>query len=70
MSQLEDANRRLDAALDRLDRLVAQHAGARGELQEALAEVKAENARLTALTSEVSQRLDAAIVRLKAVIED
>jgi len=74
MSRLDEATRRLQTAIDRLDRAVTTRthgpAGGDAELQAALNGAKQENAKLQAVASQASQRLDAAIGRLKDVLED
>ncbi len=77
MSRLEDATRRLQSAIDRLDRAVATRPLAASgtsdgdaELRAALDRAKRENAKLQSVASQASKRLDAAIGRLKNVLED
>lgn len=81
MSQLEEATRRLQTALDRLDRAVTARANAdtaagagegEGEaaLRAALNAAERENARLQLAAAQASERLDAAILRLKDVLEE
>lgn len=74
MSRLDEATRRLQTAIDRLDRAVTTRAGSAtggdAELQAALKGAKQENAKLQSVASQASRRLDAAIGRLKDVLED
>ncbi|WP_375592617.1 DUF4164 family protein [Algihabitans albus] len=76
MTDLDEANRRLEAALTRLDRAVATRLesdirpdAAHGEVAAALAEAQQESKRLRQLSGDVSRRLDAAIARLDQVLE-
>ena len=76
MTDLDEANRRLEAALTRLDRAVATRLegdirpdAAQSEVAEALAEAQQESKRLRQLSGDVSRRLDAAIARLDQVLE-
>jgi|GEM_PF-1943713 len=73
MSRLDQAAQRLQSALDRLDKAVAataeQGGGADAELRAALARTKGENAQLQATAGQTAERLDAAIDRLRAVLE-
>ena len=74
MSRLDQAARRLQSALDRLDRAVAAKAAEGGaadeDLQAALEGTRRENARLQAVAAQATTRLDAVIGRLKTVLED
>lgn len=75
MPRLEDASRRLQVAIDRLEQVVtaraaqAEKAGMGGggdaTLREALEAARRENARLQSLAGTVSTRLDATIGRLR-----
>ena len=76
MTDLDEANRRLEAALTRLDRAVAMRLesdirpdAAQSEVAAALAEAQQESKRLRQLSGDVSRRLDAAIARLDQVLE-
>ena len=73
MSRLDQAAQRLQSALDRLDKAVAARAeqggGTDDDLRAALAQTKGENARLQATAGQAAERLDAAISRLRAVLE-
>ena len=76
MTDLDEANRRLEAALTRLDRAVATRLesdirpdAAHSEVAAALAEAQQESKRLRQLSGDVSRRLDAAIARLDQVLE-
>jgi hypothetical protein len=74
MSRLDEAARRLQSALDRLDRAVvaqsAQSGAADDDLLTALEGTRRENDRLQAVAAQATTRLDAAIGRLKTVLED
>ncbi len=74
MSRLDQAARRLQSALDRLDRAVvaktAQGGAADDDLRAALEGTRRENARLQAVAAQATTRLDAAIGRLRTVLED
>lgn len=74
MPRLDDASRRLQVAIDRLEQVVtaraaqAEKAGRTGDdaaLREALEAARRENARLQSLAGTVSTRLDATIGRLR-----
>lgn len=70
MSRLDEATHRLHAALDRLERAVDGRLQADGgEAEEALEAARAENAELRRTADHVSERLDAAIARLRTVLE-
>ena len=73
MSQLEEATRKLESALERLDRVAAARAeqdeSQDVELRTALLDAKENNARLQAAASQASDRLDGAITRLRAILE-
>ena len=73
MSRLDQAAQRLQSALDRLDKAVAARGDQDGatddELRAALAQTKGKNARLQATAGQAAERLDAAISRLRAVLE-
>ncbi|WP_119168609.1 hypothetical protein [Algihabitans albus] len=76
MTDLDEANRRLEAALARLDKAIsARLQGGDGsdsvgiEAAEALAEAQQESDRLRQLSGDVSRRLDLAIERLDSVLE-
>lgn len=72
MSKLSDATERLQAAVARLE-LAAEaqlrDGAGREELQSELATAQAENERLRRTNADISGRLDAAIDRLKTVLE-
>ena len=72
MKRLEDAARRLEEAVARLEKVVGRRAGddlsENRRLAAALAEAKAERAALEDTTTHVASRLDAAILRLNAVL--
>lgn len=70
MAQLDEASRRLQAAIENLEKVVSARAAQSGggddqALREALQAAQQENAVLQQLTSSVSARLDSAIVRLR-----
>lgn len=70
MSRLDEATQRLDAALERLERAVDRRLAADGGVsEEALEAARAENAELKHTADRVSERLDAAIARLRTVLE-
>jgi len=72
MGQLEDAQRRLEAALDRLE-TAAEKAVAAGDTSKLEAELAAVRERSQALewqSREVSRRLDGAISRLRHILSD
>jgi hypothetical protein len=72
MKRMEDAARRLEEAVARLERAAGRpsgdHKAESRRLAAALAEAKAERAALEDTTTQVASRLDAAIVRLNAVL--
>ena len=74
MARLEQAAQRLQTALDRLDRAVvaktAQGGAADDDLLAALEGTRRENARLQEVAAQATNRLDAAIGRLRTVLED
>ena len=65
MPRLDDAQRRIEQALDRLEATTE----ARKESTAQLAKLRADHAALKQTTETVSARLDAAISRLKSVLE-
>ncbi|HEX9790582.1 MAG TPA: DUF4164 family protein [Kiloniellales bacterium] len=75
MAQLEQATKRLQAALDRLEQAVdarATNGGDRDngdELRAALAAAQKENAALQKAAGSVATRLDVTIAQLKATLE-
>lgn len=73
MSQLEEATRKLESALERLDRATATKMGQTEsqdvELRAALSDAKENNARLQTVATQASDRLDGAITRLRAILE-
>lgn len=72
MSEIEDAARRLQAALDRLEQAIEARGGAErpddGAVREALDATRTENAALQRVAETVATRLDGTIDRLKAVV--
>ncbi len=71
MAQLDRATKRLQAALDSLERAVESRAGDGGEagLRAALESARQENAALQDAAGAVAARLDKTIERLKATLE-
>jgi chemotaxis regulatin CheY-phosphate phosphatase CheZ len=70
MSQLEEATKRLQAALDRLEYAVESGAGANDAvLRQALDQARSENEALQDVADTVADRLDATIDRLKSNLE-
>lgn len=71
MDRLKEANKRLDAALKRLDR-AARNSGGGGDaaLSSALEETKAEHKALRDATEQVTRRLDETVARLQKVMKE
>jgi len=73
MVEIAAAQARLEAAIARLESAVETRAGAAGagqaKLAEALSAARAEYAQLASTTEQVSERLDAVIRRLNALLE-
>ncbi len=73
MARLEEATERLNAAIDRLERVVAGRPAGRSDENEALrselAEARERSGALREASSTASARLDAVIDRLKHVLE-
>ncbi len=71
MAQLNRATKRLQAALDSLERAVESRGGDGGEagLRAALESARRENAALQDAAGAVAARLDKTIERLKATLE-
>ncbi len=71
MAQLDRAAKRLQSALDNLERVVESRAPGPGEaeLREALAAAQRENSTLQDAADAVARRLDKTITRLKATLE-
>ncbi len=71
MAQLDRAAKRLQSALDKLERVVESRAPGAGEagLREALAAAQRENSALQDAADTVATRLDKTITRLKATLE-
>lgn len=73
MTQLDLATKRLEQAVERLERALAAGAKSNGsnvvELQAQLEHTERENASLRDVTSDVSDRLDTAILRLRTILE-
>ena len=72
MGQREDAQRRLEAALDRLELVAGQavEAGDTSALETELAAVRERSQALEWQSQEVSRRLDGAIGRLRSILSD
>ncbi len=71
MAQLDRAAKRLQSALDNLERVVKSRAPGAGEaeLREALEAAQRENSALQDAADAVATRLDKTITRLKATLE-
>ena len=73
MAHLDQATKRLQDALDRLERVVdarlANGAGDEKELRAALASAQKQSTALQQAASTVAARLDSTIARLKATLE-
>jgi FtsZ-binding cell division protein ZapB len=72
MATLDQALQRLETAVDRLERASEMHLAQdadKHELERQLAEMKSENERLRDANDDIAARLDAAIGRLKNVLE-
>ena len=69
MAKLEDALKRLDRAVTRLEKAAGRIGEDNGADNRALAAVKADYAALLETTEGVSARLDAAILRLDRMLE-
>ncbi len=71
MAQLDRAAKRLQSALDNLERVVESRAAGAGEaeLREALVAARRENSALQDAADAVATRLDKTITRLKATLE-
>ncbi|NIA70503.1 hypothetical protein HBA54_18060 [Pelagibius litoralis] len=68
MAQMDEAGRRLQLAIENLEKVVSARVAQGGDdtaLREALSAAQRENAVLQQLTSSVSARLDQAIGRLR-----
>ncbi len=72
MGQLEDAQRRLEVALDRLESVAEQaiEAGDTSRFEAELAAVRERSQALEWQSQEVSRRLDGAIGRLRTILSD
>ena len=70
MDRLKEANKRLDAALSRLDKAVRSNGGGDAELASALAETRAEHKALRDAADQVAHRLDEAVRRLQRVLKE
>lgn len=67
--ELEQATRRLQTALDRLEQAIDARDGSGEDLHSALEAAQRENAALRDLTDTVAGRLDTTIARLKTVLK-
>lgn len=75
MSAADDANQRLDAALSRLQsslqaRLASQDGAGQAQLEDEMTAVSGEFASLKDTSAVVSQRLDAAIGKIKGMLAE
>lgn len=73
MSQLDAAQKRLEAAVDRLDAAIRTNPRLNGAdssaLQDEVNSLRRENEALSATTSQISTRLDNAIANIRTVLE-
>ena len=72
MSRLQEATRKLESAIERIDRAAQnsdQDSAQNVELRATLLDSKQDNARLEAVASQAGDRLDSAITRLRAILE-
>ncbi len=71
MAQLDQAAKRLQTALDNLERLVESRSAGDGEadMRQALESARQENADLQEAAAAAAARLDKTITRLKATLE-
>ncbi|SDF54500.1 protein of unknown function [Limimonas halophila] len=72
MATLDQALKRLETAVDRLERASETHLAHdtdKDELERQLSAMKSENERLREANDDIAARLDAAIGRLKNVLE-
>ncbi|MEX2629893.1 MAG: hypothetical protein WD341_08140 [Tistlia sp.] len=70
MSALRDGSEKLEAALARLEAVVADRGAGTEELRVAVAQARAENARLQALANEAADRLDRTIAQLERAMKE
>ncbi|MDH3738086.1 MAG: DUF4164 domain-containing protein [Alphaproteobacteria bacterium] len=80
MTIVDDANQRLDAALSRLEAVMQTHLAApdkvsaaqadRARLEQEMGTVRSEYASLKETSTQVSQRLDAAIGKVKTLLAE
>ena len=75
MSTVDDANQRLDAALSRLEstlqaRFATQDNASTAQLEQEMTAVRSEFASLKETSTVVSQRLDAAIGKIKGMLAE
>lgn len=69
MAELAGAAENLQAALDRLQKVVESKAGQGAELRAALEEARRENVVLQETADKVSKRLDSAVTKLQVILE-
>ena len=74
MTRLDDAQERLETAIERLQQAVLSQSNRAGgdiaALEKALTAIRSDYAVLENRTEDVSQRLDQAINRIKSLLED
>ena len=68
MAELAVASEHLQAALDRLQKVVESKAGQTAEIQAALEAAQRENAALRETADKVSERLDRAVTKLQTLL--
>ncbi len=68
MPRLDEAQAKLESALDRLEHALRERSGAEPRLEAELGESRARCTKLEGETRAVSEQLDAAISRLRALI--
>ena len=73
MSLLDDAQKRLEEAVNRLDAAIKANGSLDGDasaaLQEEIANLRRENETLATTRNQVSNRLDSAIANIRSVLE-
>ncbi|MEX0758955.1 MAG: hypothetical protein WD100_05195 [Tistlia sp.] len=67
---MRDGSEKLEAALARLEAVVADRGAGTEELRVAVAQARAENARLQALANEAADRLDRTIAQLERAMKE
>jgi hypothetical protein len=73
MAQLDEAAKRLQGALDRLERIIESRpagGGSDSDLRKAVKAARDENKALQKVADNVTKRLDATIDRLQATLEN